>query len=207
MNKIILSIALSLTLLNASSIEVLKNGSTYKINESNIIQLFKEHVEANKESIQKRADEEREKMKEKIENYKPKELTINLPTSSKEKVFYPLIDYELKDDIVDSYGKVLYPKGFVFNPLHYISMNDRYVFIDYTNKKQREWIKSEKLNKDITTRIIITNGRVFDALKEFEREVFYANDILINKFKLEAVPSLVEQEQDRVKVKQFKLKD
>ena len=46
MNKIILSIALSLTLLNASSIEVLKNGSTYKINESNIIQLFKEHVEA-----------------------------------------------------------------------------------------------------------------------------------------------------------------
>ena len=75
-------------------------------------------MEANKESIQKRADEEREKMKEKIENYKPKELTINLPTSSKEKVFYPLIDYELKDDIVDSYGKVLYPKGFVFNPLH-----------------------------------------------------------------------------------------
>lgn len=207
MNKIILSITLSLTLLNASNIEVLKNGSTYKINESNIIQLFKDHVEANKESIQKRVDEEREKMKEKIENYKPKELTINLPTSSKEKVFYPDIEYKLKEDIKDSYGKVLYPKGFVFNPLHYISMNDRYVFIDYTNKKQREWIKSEKLNKDITTRIIITNGRVFDAIKEFEREVFYANDVLIDKFRIEAVPSMVEQEQDRIKVKQFKLKD
>ena len=86
-------------------------------------------------------------------------------------------------------------------------MNDRYVFIDYTNKKQREWIKSEKLNKDITTRIIITNGKVFDAIKEFDREVFYANDVLIDKFKLEAVPSIVEQEQDRIKVKQFKLKD
>ena len=207
MNKIILSIALSLTLLNASSIEVLKNGSTYKINESNIIQLFKEHVEANKESIQKRADEEREKMKEKIENYKPKELTINLPKSTKEKVFYPDVEYTLKEDIVDSYGKVLYPKGFVFNPLHYISMNDRYVFIDYTDKKQIEWVKKEKLNKDITTRIIITNGRVFDAMKEFEREVFYANDVLIDKFKIEAVPSMVEQEQDRIKVKQFKLKD
>lgn len=207
MNKIIVFIALGLTLLNASSIEILKNGTTYKINENNIIQLFKDHVAANKESIEKRVQEEREKMKEKIENYKPKELTINLPTSAKEKVFYPDVEYTLKEDIKDSYGKVLYPKGFVFNPLHYISMTDRYVFIDYTDKKQREWIKTEKLNKDITTRIIITNGRVFDAMKEFEREVFYANDVLIDKFKLEAVPSLVEQEQDRIKVTQFKLKD
>lgn len=207
MNKIIVSIALGLTILNASNIEILKNGTTYEINETNIIQLFKDHVAANKELIEKRVQEEREKMKEKIENYKPKELTINLPTSAKEKVFYPDVEYTLKEDIKDSYGKVLYPKGFVFNPLHYISMNDRYVFIDYTDKKQREWIKTEKLNKDITTRIIITNGRVFDAMKEFEREVFYANDVLIDKFKLESVPSLVEQEQDRIKVTQFKLKD
>ena len=207
MNKIIYSMALILTLSNASNIEVLKNGSTYKINENNIIQLFKDHVETNKESIQKRVQEEREKMQKRIEDYKPKELTIKIPTSTKEKVFYPLIDYELKDDIVDSYGRVLYPKGFVFNPLHYISLNERYVFIDYTDKKQRVWIKNEEINKDITAKIIITNGRVFDAIKEFGREVFYANDILINKFRIEAVPSIAEQEQDRIKVKQFKLKD
>lgn len=206
MNKIILSMTLSLSLLTAST-EILKNGTTYKISETNIIQLFKEHVANNKEYLQKKLEAEREKMQEKMENYKPKELTINLPTSSKEKVFYPEPEYTLKDDIKDSYGNVIYKKGFTFNPLHYISMNDRYIFIDYTNKKQREWIKSQKLNKDITTRIIITNGRVFDAMKEFEREVFYANDILINKFKLEAVPSIVEQEQDRIKVTQIKFKD
>lgn len=146
-------------------------------------------------------------MQKRIEDYKPKDLTITLPTSTKEKVFYPDIEYTLKDDIKDSYGKVIYKKGFVFNPLHYISLNERYIFIDYTDKKQREWIKSEKINQDITARIVITNGRVFDAIKEFEREVFYANDILIDKFKVEAVPSIVEQEQDRIKVKQFKLKD
>ena len=86
-------------------------------------------------------------------------------------------------------------------------MNDRYVFINYNDKKQREWVKNEKINKDLTARIIITDGKVFDAIKEFEREVFYANDILIDKFKIEAVPSIVEQEQDRVKVKQFKLEE
>ena len=91
--------------------------------------------------------------------------------------------------------------------MHYISLNEKYIFIDYTDKKQRDWIKKQEINKDITAKIIITNGRVFDAIKEFEREVFYANDILIDKFKLEAVPSIVEQEQDRIKVKQFKLKD
>lgn len=206
MNRIVLSITLSFSLLTAST-EILKNGTTYQINELNVIQLFKDHVANNKEYLQKKLEEERDKLKEKMENYKPKELTINLPTSSKEKVFYPDPEYTLKDDIKDSEGNIIYKKGFVFNPLHYISMNDRYVFIDYTNKKQREWVKSQKINKDITTRIIITNGRVFDAIKEFEREVFYANDILINKFKLEAVPSIVEQEQDRIKVTQIKLKD
>lgn len=206
MNRIVLSITLSFSLLTAST-EILKNGTTYQINELNVIQLFKEHVANNKEYLQKKLEAERDKLKEKMENYKPKELTINLPTSSKEKVFYPDPEYTLKDDIKDSEGNIIYKKGFVFNPLHYISMNDRYVFIDYSNKKQREWVKSQKLNKDITTRIIITNGRVFDAIKEFEREVFYANDILINKFKLEAVPSIVEQEQDRIKVTQIKLKD
>ena len=206
MNRIVLSITLSFSLLTAST-EILKNGTTYQINELNVIQLFKEHVANNKEYLQKKLEAERDKLQEKMENYKPKELTINLPTSSKEKVFYPDPEYTQKDDIKDSEGNIIYKKGFVFNPLHYISMNDRYVFIDYTNKKQREWVKSQKINKDITTRIIITNGRVFDAIKEFEREVFYANDILINKFKLEAVPSIVEQEQDRIKVTQIKLKD
>ena len=206
MNRIVLSITLSFSLLTAST-EILKNGTTYQINELNVIQLFKDHVANNKEYLQKKLEAERDKLQEKMENYKPKELTINLPTSTHGMIFYPDPEYTLKDDIKDSYGNVIYKKGFTFNPLHYISMNDRYVFIDYTNKKQREWVKSQKLNKDITSRIIITNGRVFDAIKEFEREVFYANDILINKFKLEAVPSIVEQEQDRIKVTQIKLKD
>ncbi len=157
--------------------------------------------------IDRKAIQEREKMIKKIENYKPQSLTINLPNATKEKIYYPEIEYTLKDDVHDSYGKVLYKKGFRFNPLHYISMNDRYVFINYNDKKQREWVKNEKINKDLTARIIITDGKVFDAIKEFEREVFYANDILIDKFKIEAVPSIVEQEQDRVKVKQFKLEE
>ncbi len=206
MNKILLSIAVCITL-NASSLQVFKNGSTYKISEDNVIKLFKEHVANNKGSIEKRVEQEKVKMKERVENYKPKNLSVNLPTAQKDKTFYPDMEYVLKEDIKDSYGKVLYQKGFKFNPLHYIAMSDRYVFIDYTDKKQREWLKKEKYNSDITTRIIITNGKVFDAIKEFKREVFYASDILIDKFKLEAVPSVVEQEQDRVKVTQIKLEE
>lgn len=73
MNKIIISIALLLSILNASSVEVYKNsGTTYKINETNIIQLFKEHVESNKESIQKRVQEEEKKCKKELKIISPK---------------------------------------------------------------------------------------------------------------------------------------
>ena len=137
MNKIILAVAISLSI-NSTEIKTYKNGNTYAIIEKNVIELFKEHVAANKDMIEKKAIQEREKMIKRIENYKPQSLTINLPNAKKEKTYYPEIEYTLKDDVHDSYGKVLYKKGFQFNPLHYISMNDRYIFINYNNKKESD---------------------------------------------------------------------
>ncbi|MAC85098.1 MAG: hypothetical protein CL624_13290 [Arcobacter sp.] len=206
MNKTILVLVAAFTL-NAQTITTYKNGHTYEIKERNIIELFRNHVANNKDAIKKRFTAERNRMIKKIDNYKPDTLTLDIPTSKKGKVFYPDIEYTTKRDIKDSKGKLLYKKGFKFNPLNYISMNDRYLFIDYSDKKQRAWVKNQKFNEDITTRIIITNGKIFDAIKDFKREVFYASDVLIKKFEIEAVPSIVEQEQDRVKVTQFKAKD
>ena len=59
MNKIILTIALALSI-HAAEIKTYKNGNTYPIIEKNVIELFKEHVVANKDMIDRKAIQERE---------------------------------------------------------------------------------------------------------------------------------------------------
>lgn len=207
MNRLIITLIVLAVGLNASSIKTYENGNTYKIEEENIVNLFRNHVSKNKEKIQARFYEERKKMIDKIENYKPTTLSLTVPDAKKDMIFYPKIEHTTTEDVKDSHGNILYKKGFKFNPLHYISMNERYLFLNYNDKKQVKWLKDNNFQKDITTKIIITDGKVFDAIKDLKREVFYANDILLNKFEIQGVPSLVEQEQDKIKVSQYKIKD
>lgn len=116
---------------------------------------------------------------------------------------YPDPTYTTKEDIKDGSGNVLYPKGYKFNPLHYINLTDKYVFFNYDNKAEVEWIKINKLDRDITVRLIITGGKIFEAMKELEREVFYANDLILNRFEINATPSIAMQQGDRIVVSEF----
>lgn len=178
-------------------------GSNYKIAEEDIARLMKEYVANNEDKIKTKLAKAKEKLKEDVANYKPSNMTKKIFPATKNRTHYPETIYTVKEDIMDNHGGILYKKGYKFNPLHYITLRDKYVFFDYTNKEQVEWIKANRLDKDITVRLIITDGRVFDAIKFFDREVFYANDPLLEKFNVWASPSVVVQEGDRIKVEEF----
>ena len=182
------------------------NGATYDIVEKDVIELIHKHINDNKEDIDKRLEVAEKQLKEKTLSYRPKDLSIKLFPAREDKIFYPNPEYILDRDIKDANGKVMYPKGFKFNPLHYISLTDKYVFIDYEAKEQVQWLLKNNFHKELSTKIIITNGKVFDAMKQFKREVFYVNDLIINRFELSNTPSVVQQEQDRIRVEQFYLK-
>lgn len=206
MNRMVLPLVLALSLhANINTLE--ESGKTYPIKEKNIIELFKNHVEENRDEIEKKLLSEQKKIKHKIKNYKPKDLTIELVPATKEKVFFVDPSYVVKDNIYDADGKILYKKGFTFNPLHYVSLNERYVVIDFNRKEEREWVKNKGFDKDITLRILISNGSVFDAVKFFKREVFFVNNSIIEKFKLSVTPSMVEQDGDRIKIYEYIAKE
>jgi len=204
MSKIFLPLVLALNL-SANINIVEESGKTYPIKEKNIVELFKKHFEENKNKIKKKLDIEQKKLKTKIKNYKPKDLTIKLFPATKDRVFFVDPSYTVKDNMYDAEGKILYKKGFKFNPLHYVSLTERYVVIDFNRKEEREWLKNKGLDKDITLRILITNGSVFDAVKFFRREVFFLNDSITERFKLSATPSIVEQDGDRLKVYEYEI--
>jgi len=199
---ILATVLYSVSLQAESKIHAIATGGVvYPIAEINAAQLIKEKVEANKDKLEQAFD--KKKFKQQVLNYKPKNLSIVLQSALKDKTFYPNPNYTLDKDILDNNNNILYKKGYTFNPLEYITLTDRYVFLDYTNKKQVHWFKNTKLAKDITTRIILTNGNYTEAMKEFKREVFYASDILIKRFGLEATPSVIQQDGKRIKVSHF----
>ena len=206
-NSLVLSILLMLSINSYATVNYIDCGGTqYKIKEKNIALLIKQYVEKNKKKIQKKINKQFSIIKKKIKtNYKPRNLSIKITPAKKDEIYYPDPSYTLNMDIKDANGKVIYPKGYTFNPLHYMTLHSQYIFFDYTNKEQVAWIKKNKYDKDMTKKLILVNGNVFQARKEFGINIFYASDILLKRFDITHSPSIVSQIGDRIEIKTFYL--
>ena len=105
--KTFFSIFLSSFLLaNSMDSNILHLGDVYEFAEKNALLLIKEHLEKNKEIIEKRANIAREQARENIKNYKPKGL-IQLTPATKNREFSPDLTYTLKQDIKDIKGNII----------------------------------------------------------------------------------------------------
>ena len=196
--------------LTAGVLEVkIRGGTTYDIKEMDIVLLMKDYVKNNKELIKKKTEKLKKEAKDNIKNYKPKNLTYLLPPATKDNIYYSDPSYTLKKEIKDNNGNILYPKGFTFNPLHYLTLNKKYVFFNPTIDREVKWIKKNKLDKNLMTTIMITDGRMFDVKKMFKDSIpmFFATDEIIDRFKIKATPSIAFQEGDRIKILEYGLKE
>ncbi len=181
-------------------------GTKFEIKEKNLITLMKNYVKANKKDIQSRFKKQYSAAKKKfLSSYKPKNLTIETTPATKDAIYYPDPSYTLQMDIKDANGRILYPKGFTFNPLHYISLHGQYIFFDSTYKEQVEWIKKNHYNKDFTKKLILVNGNIFKVKKDLGAVVFFASDKILKRFDIKRTPAVVEQTGDRIKVVVYKL--
>ncbi|WP_028842916.1 hypothetical protein [Thermodesulfovibrio yellowstonii] len=97
--------------------------------------------------------------------------------------------YTLEFDITDEKGNVLYPKGYSFNPLHYMQFPYVLVFFDAQSVEEIKWAKQYTGRWDVL--FIATRGDTSRAAKQLQRHVYAANEKMIKKFKLSATPSVV----------------
>ncbi len=115
---------------------------------------------------------------------------VPLPEAQEDKVrrFIPwhTTDFEIKDPRT---GKVLYPKGFTFNPLQYVSMPFRILVVGPSHD---DWLLANLTGND---NVIYTHGNVIKKSNELDlkRAVYVLNHEVVNAMKLEKVPSIVEQ--------------
>lgn len=173
-------------------------GQTYEIAEQDALKEIQQHVaEADWKSILNK-----QKLKKMAKNYRPHDLR-SVKRATSDAVFTVDLTYTLDYDIHDKNGAVLYPKGYSFNPLQYVTMPTLLVFIDGTDKRQIAWFKASPYAKDINTMLLLTGGSYYDALNALKVPVYYATADILDKFNVRHVPSAARQNGTLMEVHEF----
>jgi len=105
--------------------------------------------------------------------------------------------YTLAEDALLPDGRLLYKAGRTVNPLDHMNLEKKLLFIDGKDAEQVEWFKEQRKKEQIKEedKLILVAGRPFDLEKELNRDVYFDQQgSLTQKFKIEQVPAIVEQE-------------
>lgn len=165
-------------------------GAVYDIAEKDAL---KEIEERAKEADMNRAVNRGELVK-KLRNYAPEDLKdMKLRPAQKERIFLVDMTYTLDRDIADEKGNVVYPKGYRFNPLDYITYPGTIVILNGKSPAQVAWFKRSDYSRDLRAKLLIADGLHAELSKAFNRPVFYASQAIIEVFQIKAVPSVVKQ--------------
>jgi len=202
MKHLILLIAVLLTPIVsfAATIVIGHYGRTYVIAEKDAIK-----------EIQERAREinwakifNSHKWQQRIKSYKPKDLEV-LPRAKKSRSYLVSMTYTLPFNIPDGRGGILYPKGYTFNPLDYISFPNILVIIDGSDPKEIKWFKKSIYAHDYRTMVLLTSGSYWQVEEKLKRPVFYLTKIIAKRLKIRAVPSVVYQKGRYMEVRVYAL--
>ena len=167
-------------------------GETYPVVEPDIVAEIRQKTPVMKGDI----------LLERMKMYQPASLHA-LPRATADKTFQVDMTYTLDRDLVDGEGKILYPRGFTFNPLDYISFPGGLVIIDGQDISQVRWFRSSPYYENHRAKLLLSGGHAADLIETLQRPVFYLTDDIAARLKLQAVPSVVIQREGKLQVREF----
>jgi conjugal transfer pilus assembly protein TraW len=140
--------------------------------------------------------------RDKAQNFKP-DNPVSLEPAKQNRTFKVQMSYTLEFDILDGKGGVLYPRGYSFNPLDYVTYPGVLVVIDGTAKEHVEWFKQSQYVSDIRVKLLITNGQYYNLAMELKRPVYFLTPEIAQAFNLQAVPCVIVQNGKLMEVREF----
>lgn len=179
-------------------------GAVYDIAEKDALQEIEERAkEANVNRMVNRGD-----LAKKVGYYTPEDLKgIKLQPARKERTFLVDMTYTLDRDIADEKGSVVYPKGYTFNPLDYITYPGTLVILDGNSPTQVAWFKGSEYSKNLKAKLLITDGSYSELSKALKRPVFFVSQTIVDAFRIEALPSVIAQEGTMMKVREIAMSE
>lgn len=160
-------------------------GMTYRIAERDALAEIEERA--------RQVDWNKVLDKRKVENYQGPPERVSLPRAERNRTFPVDMTYTTGIDVPDGKGGILYPKGYTFNPLDYVTYPKTLVVIDGRDPEQVKWLAASEYDKRLDVTLLLTEGSFRAVAKRISRPVFYADRKIVERLKLNAVPSIIRQ--------------
>ena len=139
---------------------------------------------------------------EKVQKYRPDNLQ-QLPRAQRDRSFAVDMTYTLDRNLTDGDGKILYPKGYQFNPLDYMNFTIGLVVIDGADLDQVNWFKQSPYASNHEMKLLLSGGYAQSLIQELDQAVFYLDKEVAGRFHLAAVPCVVVQRDKHIQVTEF----
>ncbi|WP_407651270.1 type-F conjugative transfer system protein TraW [Candidatus Bandiella euplotis] len=179
-------------------------GKVYEVAEENMLEVILNKLITMKESgeIERRNQDMREKLLSYLK--RPHEVQ-EVIDAVEEREYYYDPSYVVEEDMADQEGMVFIRKGRVVNPLEYMPLGQKLIFINGDNKNQVDWALEK--SKKATAKIIFTKGNLLDLMKESKRRLYFdQGGVLVRRFGIKQVPAVVEQDELRLLIKEVVIK-
>jgi conjugal transfer pilus assembly protein TraW len=117
------------------------------------------------------------------------------------------LTYILDKNISDSNGNILYSKGTTVNPFNYVGLNKAYLFLDVDNITQiNHYFMLAKESDNIQPMAVKGNLQRFYQIssnKGIPVPAGKASKLMLEKFQISCIPSLVTQKEKLINVESF----
>ncbi|WP_103896875.1 type-F conjugative transfer system protein TraW [Rickettsia fournieri] len=193
---------LDISIDNNSKIEIKDygvQGHVFPIIEESLLEIIIAKLKIAKQNgnLGKMQEEFKNKVKQKIS--RPTAILALAKTSINRNWHYDP-SFIQKTDIKDQAGKIIVKAGTSVNPLEKISWGEPLIFIDGDDEQQIKWSNS-KIGK-----LVLTSGNPIKLAKKLNKPVFFdQGGVLTTRFKIKAVPAIVQQESTLLKISEIKI--
>ena len=137
-------------------------------------------------------------------HYQPANLQA-LPRATKDTTTMVDLTHTLEQNLVDAQGTVLYPAGFTFNPLRYVSLSGALVVIDGSDPEQVAWFKVSPYGSNRRALLLLSGGLAAALRDELRRPVAYLTEDIARRLQLRAVPSIVVERDNQLVIREVSL--
>ena len=131
---------------------------------------------------------------------------VRLPRAGRDRTFPVDLTYTLDRDITDGTGRVLYPQGYTFNPLEYVPFIRTLVVINGNDPEQVAWLVSSEYRTRIDVMVLLTEGAYDNLERKLDRPMFYADQQIVERLRLSAVPAVVRQNGTAIEVREIDIR-
>ena len=134
-------------------------------------------------------------------HYQPANLQA-LPRATKDTTTRVDLTHTLEQDLVDTQGTILYPAGFTFNPMRYVSLSGALVVIDGSDPEQVAWFKGSPYGTNRRALLLLSGGLAATLRDELGRPVAYLTEDIAQRLQLRAVPSVVVERDNQLVIRE-----